>query len=55
MVELSDLDDGRRDAERRTAPTGRGSHRLDLTPATHMLRGSFFHIGAALPVSSGMS
>lgn len=33
VVKLSDLDDRRRAAERRPTPTGRGSHRLDLTPA----------------------
>lgn len=33
VVKLSDLDDRRRSAERRPTPTGRGSHRLDLTPA----------------------
>ena len=34
VVKLRDLDDRRRDAERRPTPTGRGAHRLDLTPAT---------------------
>lgn len=34
VVKLSDLDDWRRGAEHRPTPTGRGSHRLDLTPAT---------------------
>lgn len=34
VVKLSDLDDWRRGAERRPAPTGGGSHRLDLAPAT---------------------
>lgn len=55
VVKLSDLDDRRRAAERRPTPTGRGSHRLDLTPAAHMLWGPFCQIGAALPVSTGMS
>lgn len=45
VVKLRDLDDRRRDAERRPAPTCRRSHRLDLTPATHMLWGSFFRLG----------
>lgn len=34
MVKLGDLDDRRRGTERRPAPTGRGSHQLDLTPST---------------------
>ena len=34
LVQLSDLDDRRRGAERWPTPTGRGSHRLDLAPAT---------------------
>lgn len=34
VVKLSDLDDWRRDAERRPTPTGRGSYRVDLTPVS---------------------
>lgn len=34
VVKLRDLDDGRRDAERRSAPTHGGSNSLDLTPET---------------------
>lgn len=34
VVELRDLDDRRRGAERRPTPAGGGAHRLDLTPAT---------------------
>lgn len=34
VVKLCDLDDWRRDAERRSTPAGRGASRLDVTSVT---------------------
>lgn len=47
VVKLCDLDDWRRDAERRATPAGRGAGRLDVTPVTDRERERLGREGAS--------